>query len=128
MSTSPFLLSHPAKANSIKRAAMCRCEICGSPGTEDELEVHCFAGEEAPGSPEALEGSLLVLCARCHEDLHASCTSVADQEILARARRPDISKRIRRILAFRPGRYEPPDSDLEGAYTDACASKYGNLI
>jgi hypothetical protein len=130
MSTSPFLLSHPAKANSIKRAAGCRCEICGDSGTEDDLEVHCIfgEGEESHRSPEELEEFLLVLCSRCHADLHASRAGVADQEAIVRARDREVSRRIRKILAFQPGQYSPPDSDVESAYRDACASKYGNLI
>ncbi|MDH7511044.1 MAG: HNH endonuclease signature motif containing protein [Methanolinea sp.] len=130
MSMLPFLLSHPAKANSIKRAAGCRCEICGSPGTEEELEIHSFSikGEENPRSPEDLEGSLLVLCARCHADLHESQAGIADQELLARARDREVSRKIRKILAFQPGHVSPPDSDVQGAYLDACASRYGNLI
>lgn len=130
MSSLPFLFSHPAKANSIKRAAGCRCEICGSPGTEDELEIHCFSGEgeECPQSPEEQERSLLVLCARCHADLHASPAAIADQELLTRARDHEVSQKIRKILAFRPGQISPPDSDIEGAYKDACGSRYGNLI
>lgn len=130
MSSSPFLLSHPAKANSIKRAAGCRCEICGSTGTEDELEIHCFSGEgeECPQAPGEMERSLLVLCARCHADLHASPDAVSGQELLAGARDREVSLRIRKILAFQPGQVSPPDSDIEGAYKDACASRYGNLI
>jgi len=130
VSMSRFLLSHPEKAGGIRRAVGSRCEICGSPGEEDSLEVHCFCDpdQESRLAPGELEEFLLVLCSRCHESLHSAGATLRDQQLLARGREREVSERIRKILSFVPKAYDPPESDVEGAYRDACASKYGNLV
>jgi len=130
MSLSRFLLSHPEKACSIRRAVNSRCEICGGLLTEESAEIHCFCDTEKEErlDPAGLERFLLVLCSGCHESLHDSGAAIRDQETLAQGREKEVSRRIQRILSSVPRNYEPPDSDVEGAYRDACASRYGNLI
>jgi len=130
MSTLRFLLEHPIRARKVKEAVGSKCELCGKISNTDDLEVHTFIdpGKEQEMPAEELECFLLVICQRCHEDLHNLVAGSRAQEILVRQREESVRKKIRAILGYSPRPYNPPDSDVEGAYKDACASKFGNLI
>ncbi|OPX69061.1 MAG: hypothetical protein A4E37_00621 [Methanoregulaceae archaeon PtaB.Bin056] len=130
MSTMRFLLEHPIRARKVKEAAGSKCELCGKISNTDELEVHTFIdpGEEQEMPAEELECFLLVLCPQCHEDLHELPAGCEVQQMLVGQREDSIKRRIRAILGYIPSPYTPPDSDVEAAYKDACASKFGNLI
>ncbi|MEM2124093.1 MAG: hypothetical protein QXL43_02005 [Methanolinea sp.] len=130
MSVCQFLLVHPEKAGAVRRAVGSLCEVCGSTLTDDAFVIHSFCdpGEEALASPEDLERYLLVLCPRCHEEIHSRQVPVHGQAAIVRGRSEAISLKIRKILGYVPRHYTPPDSDVESAYRDACASRYGNLI
>lgn len=130
MSVCHFLLMHPEKAGAVRRAVGSLCEVCGSTLTDDAFMIHtfCESGEERLVPPEDLERFLLVLCPRCHAEIHSRQVPVHEQAAIVRGRRESTSRKIRKILGYVPRRYTPPDSDVEGAYRDACASRYGNLI
>ena len=130
MSTPRFLLEHPIRARKMKEAVGSKCELCGKISNTDELEVHTFVdpGKEHEMPAEELECFLLVLCQRCHEDLHDLAAENRVQEMLVRQREDLARGKIRAILGYSPRPYTPPDSDVEGAYADACASRFGNLI
>jgi len=130
MSTPRFLLEHPLRARKVKEAVGSKCELCGKISNTDEIEVHTFidTGKEQEMPAEELECFLLVLCSRCHDDLHDLPAGCEAQEMLVRQREESVRKKIRAILGYSPRPYNPPDSDIEEAYKDACASRFGNLI
>ncbi len=130
MSTPRFLLEHPIRARKVKEAVGSKCELCGKAEEADSLEVHAFVNEDREGAlpAEDLEGWLLVLCSRCHDDLHDLPAGCEAQEMLVGQREDSARRMIRAILGYIPKSYTPPDSDVEGAYKDACASRFGNLI
>jgi len=53
---------------------------------------------------------LLVLCPRCHHDLHSFSVPLADQRELIAYRPYRVKQAIRAILGYRPKPYTPPDN------------------
>lgn len=126
MSTLRYFNTHYIKAKKVKLAAGSRCELCGYEERIEGLEIHALIDEErADGIPiSGLEGHILVLCTRCHHDLHRFGAPVAEQENLVRRRDLDTRRIIREILSYLPRQYAPPDSDMEEVYRDACSSRF----
>lgn len=126
MSTHRFFIDHPIRAKKIKLALWCCCELCGSCLPLEGLEIHTFSLEMQQKTPPAavLEEHLLVLCSRCHEDIHEYSLPVGDQEWLVRMRDAKKKEEIRAILSYVPRKYFPPESDIEEAYREACSSRF----
>lgn len=126
MSAHRFFLSHPIRGKKIKLAVGLRCELCGTGKPPDYLEIHTFADEDPTLeiAPADLEGSLLVLCSRCHHDLHAFDTTSEQQELLVRERPVAVRDEIRKILVYVPRPYTPPETDMEEAFREACTPRF----
>ncbi|MCQ8894261.1 MAG: hypothetical protein NQU46_06480 [Methanolinea sp.] len=126
MSTHRFFIDHPIRAKKIKLTLGCCCELCGVCLPPEGLEIHTFSLDElyAPMQPAVLEEHLLVLCPRCHADVHEFSLPPADQEWLVRMRDAEKKKSISAILNYVPRRYTPPESDIEEAYREACSSRF----
>lgn len=122
MTTLRFLLRHPLKAKRIKLTVGTSCEVCGHAGALEELEVHSFLEEaEDRYSLADLERFLLILCHRCHWEIHTYAISIPEQEALVRERPEQIREEIRAILAYIPKSYTPPEVDMEDAFKEASA-------
>ena len=102
-------------------AAGCRCELCGAEILAADLEVHTFGeGDRVKTLPPAdLEREILVLCPRCHQDVHEDCVGELEQRALLAFRRPEVTEEIRKILATRQKPYVPPEVDLEETFSSA---------
>lgn len=126
MSTHRFFIDHPIRAKKVKLATGCCCELCGSSLPLEGLEIHTFSPgkQSVPPQPVVLEEHLLVLCARCHADIHESYLPVADQEWLVRMRDAHKKKEICAVIGYVPRRYIPPESDIEEVYQEACSSRF----
>lgn len=126
MSSFRFFNTHPIRAKRIKLAAEARCELCGNENGIDDLEIHSLIDEEAALKIPLrdLEPFLLVLCPRCHHDLHRFSAPHGEQQILIQRRREDIRQKICDLLAYVPRSYTPPDTDIEEVYRDACSSRF----
>jgi len=75
----PFLENHPSRNELLKRLLAERCEVCGSEGKVEVHHVRKLADVHPKGRVEkpywmqimsARRRKTLVLCARCHDDLH----------------------------------------------------------
>lgn len=121
-----FFNTHHIRAKRIKRAAEARCELCGKEEGLDDLEIHSLIDEEAAEKVPLHEREpfLLVLCSRCHHDLHRFSAPPDEQQILIQTRRENIRQKIRDLLSYVPRSYTPPDSDMEEVYRDACSSRF----
>lgn len=126
MSTFRFFNTHYIRAKRIKLAAEARCELCGKEEGIDDLEIHSLIDEEAAEkvSLHDLEPFLLVLCPRCHHDMHRFSAPYDEQQILIQRRREDIRQKIRDLLAYVPRSYTPPDADIKEVYRDACSPRF----
>jgi len=119
MATELPLRLNLAKERAVKRAAGLRCELCGGEFPSFLLEIHLLppgGGVIEPG-PD-LQREILVLCARCHRDVHACRLPRADQKELVRSRRAGVRREIRTILGYNPMPYTPPDVDLAAIYEE----------
>ena len=122
MTTLRFLLHHSLRAKRIKLAVGASCEVCGYAGVLEDLEVHSFLeAAEDRYSVADLEQFLLILCNRCHSEIHTYAISIQEQEALIRERPEPIRENIRAILAYVPKPYTPPEVDMEDAYREASA-------
>jgi hypothetical protein len=101
----------------IARAASHRCEACGDKWPEHLLEIH-FIPRSGPEllRREDLHREILVLCPRCHRDLHRSGATSRDQRLLVSLRDPRIAREIRRILTWPPRPYTAPDTFDPGRF------------
>jgi hypothetical protein len=111
----------PVRIKRIILAAGCRCELCGKEILAAEMDVHTIgspAGKDREVTAE-MERDILVLCPRCHQDVHEHGTGEEEQRVLLSCRKPEVTEEIRKILATRPKRYVPPEVDLETTYPDA---------
>jgi hypothetical protein len=102
-------------------AAGCMCELCGGEYLAADLEIHTMGtahGRKGESLPE-LERELLVLCPRCHQDVHEDCVGEEEQRALLAFRTPEVTETIRAILSTRPKPYVPPEVDLEETFADA---------
>lgn len=126
MSTFRFFNTHHIRAKRINLAAEARCELCGKEEGLDDLEIPSLIDEEAADKVplHERESFLLVLCPRCHHDLHRFSAPLDEQQILIQMRREDIRQKIRVLLSYVPRSYTPPDSDMEEVYRDACSSRF----
>ena len=107
----PRLALSEAKAKRIKMAGGCSCELCGESRALPELEIHLVP---MPGRPPSrrkldLQSLILVVCPRCHHDLHAFSVPLADQRELIAYRPYRMKQAIRAVLGYRPKPYIPPD-------------------
>jgi len=100
-------------------AAECRCELCGEEHFAADLEVHVIREPSGEAPPADLERDLLVLCSRCHRDVHEQETGEEEQRALLAYRPPEVTGEIRAILSTRPKPYSPPEVDLEETFADA---------
>lgn len=126
MSILRISITKPVRGNRIKRAAGSRCELCGEEEALDNLVVHTITGDEGDQEhpPGCMEPFLLVLCFRCHSAVHVFSAPPDEQEALARQRPDAVRREIREILRSIPRPYTPPGTDIEEAYSDACASRF----
>ena len=108
------------KERRVKRAAGCRCEVCGCVNPPDLLEIHLLPQDgrrERPG-PD-LQREILVLCPPCHREIHEHRVLRADQKTLVRSRSGRVRREIRAILGYNPMPYVPPEVDLAAVYEEA---------
>jgi hypothetical protein len=109
----------PAREQRVKRAAGLHCELCGGAYPADLLEIHLLPGEGWRVDPGPdLQREILVLCPRCHRDVHASRLPRADQKTLVRSRPAATRREIRAILGYAPAPYTPPEADLAAIYDE----------
>ena len=110
----------PVRIKRIVLAAGCRCELCGEETAAADLEVHTIGeGNRVKAlSPADLEPEILVLCPRCHRDVHEQETGEVEQRALLAFRTPEVTEEIRTILSTRPKSYSPPEVDLEETFSD----------
>ena len=110
---------NPARERRVKRSAGCSCELCGGKAPADLLEIHLLPqdGRRARPGPD-LQREILVLCPRCHREIHGSGLPRADQKILVRSRPAGVRKEIRAILGYNPAPYTPPETDLAAVYDE----------
>jgi hypothetical protein len=109
----------PVKEKRIKLAAGCRCELCHGPFSSVELEIHYIRGKEGqvPDPASDLQRYILILCARCHGDLHRHGVTPPEQRGILRTRAATVRRAIRAILLYRPVPYAPPaEEDLAGKF------------
>jgi hypothetical protein len=110
----------PVKERRVKYSVGCRCELCGGAYPSDLLEIHLLPRTGRVGKPGPdLQREILVLCPRCHREIHESRVSRADQKTLVRSRPARIRREIRAILGYNPKPYIPPDVDLAAVYEEA---------
>jgi hypothetical protein len=111
----------PVRIKRIILAAGCRCELCGKEILAADLEVHTIgtAGVRSGEATEELEQELLVLCPRCHQDVHEEGVGDGEQRALLAFRRPEVTEEIRKILSTRLKPYVPPEVDLEETFCSA---------
>ncbi len=122
MTTLRFLQDHSVKARWIKLAVDTTCEVCGREEWTESLEIHSFLeGREDPYCPSELEAFILILCSRCHGEIHYHAISRSEQEELVRMRPNPVREKIQSILAHVSRPYIPPEVDLESAYREASA-------
>jgi len=126
MSTHRFFIDHPIRAKRVKIAVGCCCEICGSILPLEGLEIHALdPGREAMRAGTTPSGEeILVLCFRCHEDVHEFLLPLEEQAWIVGMRDAEKRKKIREILSYVPRSYTPPESDIEEAYREACSSRF----
>ena len=110
----------PVRIKRIILATGCRCELCGKEILAADLEVHTIgaAGDRTGGSTADLERDLLVLCPRCHREVHEQAIGEDEQRALMAFRAAEVIEEIRKILSTKPKPYVPPEVDLEGTFTD----------
>ena len=101
-------------------AAGCRCELCGEETAAADLEVHTIGnrGRVKGLALAEMEREILVLCPRCHRDVHEQETGEEEQRALLAFRTPEVTEAIRAILSTRPKPYSPPEVDLEETFAD----------
>jgi hypothetical protein len=111
------------KAAGVKSLFSGRCEWCDRKFPFDTLILHLMVPDEttsspAPSSPDP-EKRFLLLCLKCHDDLHHIPLPYHLQKDLMRARPPKLRKAIREILGYVPAPYQPPgDFDLAEIYEE----------
>jgi len=110
---------NPMKERRVKCSVGCRCELCGEAYPSDLLELHLLPGDgrQIKHGPD-LQREILVLCPRCHGDLHEFRLPRVDQKGLVRSRPAGVRKEIRAILGYNPKPYTPPDADLAAVYEE----------
>ena len=115
-----LLKLNPARQRRVKRSVGCRCELCGGAYPADLLEIHLLPGVRCRIEPGPdLQREILVLCPRCHREVHEFRIDRADQKTLVRSRAARARGEIRAILGDRPRPYTPPDVDLAAVYEEA---------
>jgi hypothetical protein len=107
------------KERKVKHSLGSRCELCGDAHPTSILEIHLIPCGGTPVKPGPdLQREILVLCPRCHRELHAFGTPRADQKDLVRARPAGARREIRAILGHQPEPYTPPEVDLAALYEE----------
>jgi hypothetical protein len=110
---------NPVKERRVKRSVGCRCELCGEEYPSDLLEIHLLPGDGRRVRPGLdLQREILVLCRRCHREIHAFRLPRADQKTLVRSRPAGARREIRAILGYTPKPYTPPEVDLAAIYDE----------
>ena len=110
----------PVRIKRIILATGCRCELCGKEILAADMDVHTIgaAGDKTGEATAGLEREILVLCPRCHQDVHEQGTGEEEQRALLSFRKPEVIQEIRKILSTKQKPYVPPEVDLETAYSD----------
>lgn len=115
----PALKLNQVKERQVKHAVGLRCELCGDAFPADLLEIHLLPMDGRPVNPGPdLQREILVLCSRCHRDVHEFGLPRADQKNLVRSRAAGVRREIRLILGYCPGPYIPPEVDLAALYEE----------
>ena len=119
MDLRPPLEMGPVRERNVKRSVGLACELCGGAYPADLLEIHLLpgGGNRADPGPD-LQREILVLCARCHREIHGLGIPRADQKTLVRSRAAGVRREIRKILGHRPRPYVPPEADLASVYDE----------
>jgi hypothetical protein len=111
---------NPVKERRVKHSVGCRCELCGEEYPSAILEIHLLPGDGKRVRPGPdLQREILVLCPRCHWEVHDCEVPRADQKTLVRSRPARVRMEIRAILGYHPKPYNPPDVDLASVYEEA---------
>jgi hypothetical protein len=119
---------NPAKERRLKHSIGCSCELCGELYPPDLLEIHLLPGVGKRIRPDPdLQREILLLCSRCHLEIHELGIPRADQKTLVRSRPAGVRREIRSILGYNPKQYIPPDIDLAAVYMEACQISGGCL-
>lgn len=118
----------PTKAKKIKMAVGCSCELCGDPFALPDLELHYIQGRKtiALNDIAKLAKRILILCSRCHRDIHSFRCSVGEQIELVRQRPKKMNKAVLKILGYRPKLYIAPDTpDIDRIHDDVAHAHWG---
>ena len=110
----------PVRIKRIILATGCRCELCGKEIPAADMDVHTIrtAGDRTGEVTADLEREILVLCPRCHHDVHEQGTGEEEQRELLSFRKPEVIQEIRKILSTKLKPYVPPEVDLETTFSD----------
>jgi hypothetical protein len=110
---------NPVKERRVKHSVGCICELCGGAYPSDLLEIHLLPGDRRRVKPGTdLQREILVLCPRCHREIHKFRLPRADQKTLVRSRPAGVRREIRAILGYTPRPYTPPDADLAAVFEE----------
>jgi len=110
---------NPARERRVKCSCGFRCELCGGAYPPDLLEIHLLPGSRGRVEPGPdLQREILVLCHRCHRQVHEFRLLRADQKILVRSRPAGVRREIRGILGSTPKPYTPPEANLAAVYEE----------
>ena len=114
----------------IARTVSNRCELCGDEWPAHLLEIHFIrSNRSVPPPRKNLHRWILVLCPRCHGDVHRQAGSFRDQMHLVSLRDPEVSREIRRILLFPSRSYEAPESfDPDRFFLDPSPVPWGWVV
>jgi hypothetical protein len=123
---------HPG-AVKVKRIACAvgyRCEICQDECAVHLLEIHFIPGREpGPCRREDPHRWILVLCPRCHREVHNCPCTKEEQAYLVSLRDPGVAREIRRILRSRSRPYSAPDTfDPERFFSDPSPVPWGWVV
>lgn len=96
-----------------------RCEWCDGPFPLSHLVLHLIVPEQGmPVSPDP-QKRFLLLCRRCHADLHQVPLPVYLQKDLLRQRSRNVRKALRVLLDYTPEPYLPPQNfDMAEIYEE----------
>jgi hypothetical protein len=114
----------------IIRATGYRCELCGDEWPARHLDIHFIPRSRvAPPRREDLHRWILVLCPRCHRDLHRHRCTLRDQASLVSLRDIRVSREIHRLLSSPPPPYAAPDTfDRERFFLDPSPVSWGWVV
>lgn len=110
----------------IKKAIVCflegRCEWCEGSFPLSHLVLHLIVLDKGiPVSPDP-QKRFLLLCRRCHVDLHNVPLPVHLQKDLVRQRSRSVRKALQTLLDYTPEPYQPPENFNMAEIYEECFS------